>query len=160
MPTETLQSAAVKHLLSLPAITEVVGKFALTQKPFIFQDEIVVNLEDHQYEAVSAIVIEDGGPVALPSLTKFRSRRLSVTIWANGNRDGMGNLVGNKAVDDKINTTFLALDKILHRTHLKPVMWSTILIHGSERVGDLSKPIAVTDGDGIKLATVYYAVVF
>lgn len=155
---ESLQGAAVKYLKTLPSVLASVGKFNLTQVPFIFRDEMLVNLEDHQYQAVSALVIEDGGPIALPAITRFRARRLSVTIWANGTRDGIGNLVDPKTVDDKIFSTFEVVDKYLHRTTPETVMWYSLPTYGSERIGDISKPISILDGDGIKLATVYYSV--
>jgi|SRR3954471_10176140 len=155
---EALQGAAVKYLKTLPEVVAAVGKFNLTDVPFIFRDEMLVNLEDGQYQAVSALVVEDGGPLANPAITRFRSRRLSVTIWANGTRDGLGNLVDPKTVEDKIFTTFNIIDKYLHRTDPATIMWYTTPTFGSDRIGDLSKPISVTDGDGIKLATVYYSV--
>lgn len=155
---EALQGAAVKYLKTIPEVVAAVGKFELTQTPFIFRDEMLVNLEDHQYQAVSAIVVEDGGPLANPTITRFRARRLSVTIWANGTRDGMGNLVDPKTVEDKIFSTFEVIDKYLHRTDPATVMWYATPTFGSDRIGDISKPISVIDGDGIKIATVYYSV--
>lgn len=157
---DDLQGAAVKYLLSIPEVTSAVGKFTLTAKPFIFRDEMLVNLEDGEYQAVSAIVVEDGGPVAVPAITRYRARRLRVTIWANGNRDAGGNLVDPKSVRLKINDTFKVLDKYLHRTSPEIVMWSDIYTISSDRLIDLSEPVAVTDGDGIMIASVYYAVYF
>lgn len=157
---EDLQGAAVKYLLTVPAITSAVGKFNLTQKPFLFRDEMLANLESGEYQAVSAVVVEDGGPLNVGAISRFRSRRLRITIWANGTRDGMGNLVDPKSVRLKINDTFLVLDKVMHRTDPELVMWSTIPTVSSERLTDLSEPVAITDGDGIMIATVYYAVSF
>ncbi len=157
---EDLQGAAVKYLLTVPSVTSVVGKFNLTQKPFLFRDEMLVNLEDGEYQAVSAVVVEDGGPLNLGIVSRFRSRRLRITIWANGTRDGMGNLVDPRSVRLKINDTFLAIDKVFHRTDSETVMWSTIPTVSSERITDLSEPVAIIDGDGIMIATVYYAVSF
>ena len=69
---DDLQGAAVKYLLTVSAITDIVGKFNVSQKPFIFRDEMLVNLEDGEYQAVSAIVVEDGGPLNLGTLSRFR----------------------------------------------------------------------------------------
>lgn len=157
---ETIQKAAVKYLLNLPEVVNSVGKFAVSQKPFIFRNEILVNLEDHQYAAVSAIVVEDGGPLAVNAITRFRAKRLRVTIWANGDRDALGNLINPASVEDKINDTFLVLDKYLHRTDPRPVLWSTIVTQACERIGDISEPVSVVDGDGIQIATVNYSVFF
>jgi hypothetical protein len=154
----SLQGAAVKYLKTLPDLVSAVGSFEDSGIPFIFRDEMLVNLEDHQYQAVSAIVVEDGGPMAVPSLSRFRSRRLSVTIWANGLRDGRGLLVDPKTVEDKIFATFDILDLYMHRTDPETVYWDTTPTFGCDRIGDISKPISVIDGDGIKLATVYYSV--
>jgi hypothetical protein len=153
-----LQGAAVKYLKTLSPVVDSVGKFATSQVPFIFRDEMLVNLEDHQYQAVSAIVVEDGGPLATPGITRFRARRLSVTIWANGIRNGMGVLVDPKTVEDKIFETFSVIDMYLHRTDPDTVFWDSIPTFGSDRIGDISKPVAITDGDGIKIATVNYSV--
>jgi hypothetical protein len=155
-----LEGELVKYLLTLPELVSAVGKFTLTQKPFIFRDEMLVNLEDNQYTAVSAVVVEDGGPLDTNALTRFRARRVAVHIWANGNRDALGNLVNPTVVDDKIETTFAVLDKYLHRTDPEAVWWGTVLTQASDRLGDISKPVPVIDGDGIKLATVYYSVLF
>ena len=155
---EALQGAAVKYLLSLPEVVEVVGKFSESLKPFIFRDEMLVNLERSQYEAVSAVVVEDGGPLAVNAISRFRARRLSVTIWANGLRDGMGNLVDPRTVEDKIFNTFAVIDRYLHRTDPAPVLWNETITFGSDRIGDISKPVSVIDGDGIKIATAYYSV--
>lgn len=156
---EALQGAAVKYLLSIPEVVNAVGKFVLTLKPFIFQDEMLVNLEEEQYTAVSAVVVRDGGPLGVAGLTRFRNRRLAVDIWANGTRDGMGNLVNPKSVDDKIAETFQVLDKYLHRTDPNMVTWYTTTTMASERIGDITAPVPVIDGDGIKLATAYYSVI-
>lgn len=157
---DDLQGAAVKYLLSIPEVVASVGKFTLTNKPFIFRDEMLVNLEDNQYQVVSAIVVQDGGPVAVPAITRYRGRRLRVNIWANGTRDELGNLIGTQSVRLKLNETFQALDKYLHRTDPEIIPWSDIYTVGSERLIDLSEPISVVDGDGILTASVYYAVHF
>ena len=157
---EVIQAAATKYLLGLPEVVNAVGKFPTTLKPFIFRDEILVNLEDGQYVAVSAIVVEDGGPLAVNTLTRFRARRLRITIWANGTRDAIGNLINPGSVEDKINDTFLVLDKYMHRTDPQPIMWNTFPTIHCDRIGDLSEPVSITDGDGIKIATVVYAVFF
>ncbi len=156
---EALQGAAVKYLKSIQEIVSSVGKFNGSYTPFIFRDEMLANLEDGQYQAVSAIVIEDGGPIANPNISRFRLRRLAVTIWANGSRDIRGNLVDPKSVEDKIVTTFEVVDKYLHRVNTETVVWNTTITHGCERIGDLSKPVSVREGDGIKIATVYYSVI-
>lgn len=158
--SEDIQGAATKYLLSISEVVASVGKFELTNKPFIFRDEMLVNLEDNQYQAVSAIVLEDGGPVAAPTLTRYRGRRLRVNIWANGTRDASGNLVNPKSVRLKINDTFNVVDKYLHRINPQPMYWADLYTISSDRLIDLSEPIAVTDGDGIMLATTYYAVYF
>ena len=157
---EDIQGAAVKYLLNLPDVVNSVGKFDVSNKPFIFRDEMLANLESGEYQAVSAIVVEDSGAVAALPRTRFRSRRLRVTIWANGTRDSLGNLVGTKAVRQKINDTFLAIDKYLNRIHSEIVFWSDIATVGSERLIDLSEPVALSEGDGIMIASVYYAVYF
>lgn len=156
---EALQGAAVKYLLNIPELVNTVGKFDLTLKPFIFQDEMLVNLEKDQYSEVSAIVVRDGGPLAVPGLTRFRHRRIAIDIWANGTRDGLGNLVNPKIVNDKIAETFQILDKYMHRTNPSTVIWYTTPTHASERIGDIGEPISIIDGDGIKVATVYYSVI-
>jgi hypothetical protein len=153
-----LQHEAVRYLLGIPEVVAAVGKFDLTQIPFIFLDDMLVNLEEDQYNAVSAIVIEDGGPIAMPGLSRFRNRRITVQIWANGTRDGMGNLVDPKTVEDKIYDTFKVVDFYMHRTDPAPVMWWTTPTFACERIGDISKPVAISDGDGIKTATVNYSV--
>lgn len=155
---ETIQRAAVNYLLGISEVVDAVG--SNDEGPFIFRNEIIVNLEDHQYSAVSAIVVEDGGPLAVNSITRFRARRLRVTIWANGDRDAIGNLVNPGTVKEKINDTFLVLDRYLHRTSPEAVRWSTILTTASDRIGDISEPVAVIDGDGIQIATVNYSVFF
>jgi hypothetical protein len=157
---ETIQKAAVKYLLGVPEIVAAVGKTTVTEKPFIFRGEMNVNLEDNQYSAVAAIVVEDGGPLAVNAISRFRARRLRVTIWANGTRDAIGNLLSPVGVEEKINDTFLILDKYLHRTDPEPVVWSTIQTISSDRIGDLSEPVSVIDGDGIQIATVNYSVFF
>jgi hypothetical protein len=158
MAEEALQGAAVKYLLSIPEVVASVGKFVSSQKPFIFQDDMNANLEEGHYSAVSAIVVEDGGPLAVPGLTRFRARRLAVHIWANGNRDAIGNLLSGKVVEDKIDSTFKVLDKYMHRTNPSTVLWETTYTYGCDRIGDISKAVPVIDGDGIKTATVYYSV--
>lgn len=157
---EDLQGAAVKYLLTIPEVVNAVGRFNLTQKPFIFRDEMLVNLESGEYQSVSAIVIEDGGPFAALTLGRYRGRRLRVTIWANGNRDASGNLVDPRSTRIKLNDTFLALDKHMHRTDPNPVYWAGINTVSCDRIIDLSEPVAISDGDGILIASVYYAVYF
>lgn len=157
---EVLQQACVKFLLNTPEVVNAVGSFPDSHKPFLFRDEMLVNLEDSQYSAVSAVVIEDGGPLAVLHLGRYRARRLRVNIWANGTRDMLGNLVDSKSVRNKIEDTFQILDKYLHRPNPETIYWSTIPTVFSERLIDLSEPVAVTDGDGIMLATAYYAVGF
>lgn len=157
---DDIQGAAVKYLLSQPELVNAVGTFTSSNKPFIFRDEMLVNLEDGEYQAVSAIVVEDGGPMALATLTRYRARRLRITIWANGTRDDLGNLIGSSSVRLKLNDTFAVLDRIMHRTDPKAVVWNTIQTIACDRIIDLSEPIAVIDGDGIMIASVYYAVYF
>ena len=157
---ETIQKAAVKYLLSVPEVVAAVGKTPTNLRPFIFRGEMNVNLEDQQYADVAAIVVEDGGPLAVNALTRFRARRLRITIWANGNRDPIGNLLIPVGVEEKINDTFLILDKYMHRTNPAPVLWSTILTNACDRIGDLSEPVSVIDGDGIQIATANYSVFF
>ena len=157
---DDLQGAAVKYLLTVPSVVAAVGKFDITQKPFIFRDEILVNLESGEYQAVSAIVVEDAGPLAALPRSRFRARRLRITIWANGTRDVSGNLVNSSSVRLKINDTFNAFDKILNRPDGSTVLWSSIFTVASERLIDLSEPVAVTDGDGIMIASAYYAIYF
>lgn len=157
---EDIQGAAVKYLLTLPDVVATVGAFNLTLKPFIFRDEILVNLESGEYQAVSAIVVEDAGPVAGLPRTRFRGRRLRVTIWANGNRDGLGNLAEPRSVRHKLNDTFKAVDFYLNRTDSEIVYWAGIPTVGSERLVDLSEPVKLSEGDGILIASAYYAVYF
>jgi hypothetical protein len=157
---DDLQGAAVKYLLNIPEVVAAVGKFDLTQKPFIFRDEILVNLESGEYQAVSAIVIEDAGPVATMMRSRFRARRLRMTIWANGTRDAGGRLVSSSSVRLKINDTFNAVDKYLNRVDGNTVQWSSLYTVVSERMLDLSEPIGVTDGDGLMIASAYYGVYF
>ncbi len=157
---EDLQGGAVKYLQNIPEVVAAVGKFTLTNKPFIFRDEILVNLESGEYEAVSAIVVEDAGPLAALPRSRFRGRRLRVTIWANGTRDSSGILVNPRSVRWKINDTFTALDKYLNRTSTESVYWADILTTDCERLIDLSEPVAISDGDGVMIASVYYAVYF
>lgn len=157
---ETIQKAAVKYLLSVPEVVAAVGKTVDTLKPFIFRNEMLVNLEDNHYTSVAALVVEDGGPLAVNALTRFRARRLRITIWANGNRDALGNLTQPGLVEEKINDTFIILDKYMHRTNPVPILWSTILTNACDRIGDLSEPVSVIDGDGIQIATVNYSVFF
>lgn len=157
---EALQGAAVKYLLGISEVVDSVGKFNVTNKPFIFRDEILVNLEDGEYTAVSAIVVQDAGPISSFQLSRYRGRRLRVTIWANGNRDQLGNLVGSKAVYDKIEDTFRVLDKYMHRTTPEIIDWSGIKTVACDRLIDLSEPVAISEGDGILIASVYYGVFF
>lgn len=157
---EDLQGAAVKYLLTIPEVVASVGSFTTSHTPFIFRDEMLVNLEAGEYHSVSAIVVEDGGPYAAPTLTRYRGRRLRINIWANGERDENGNLIGSRSVRIRINDTFKALDRYMHRTDPEPIMWADIQTVSCDRLIDLSEPIAVTDGDGIMLASVYYAVYF
>jgi hypothetical protein len=158
--SDDLQGACVKYLLTIPEVTNAVGKFNITQKPFIFRDENLVNLESGEYQAVSAIVVEDAGPYAALTLSGYRGRRLRVTIWANGTRDGMGNLVNPSSVRLKINDTFKVLDKYMHRKDPEMIYWASIPTVSCDRIIDISEPVAITDGDGIMIASVYYAVYF
>lgn len=157
---DDLQGAAVKYLLSKSDVVAATGKFTITNKPFIFRDEMLVNLEDGEYQAVSAIVIQDGGPITLPGLTRYRCRRLRVIIWANGTRDNLGNLVDPKSVKLKLNDTFLTVDKYLNRVEPQMVPWGDIYTISSDRVSDLSEPVSIIDGDGIQTATAVYAICF
>jgi len=156
---DTVQKAASLFLLTKPDVVAVVGE-SNEGVPFIFRDEILANLEHDQYSEVSALVLEDGGPLAVNTLTRFRARRLRVTIWANGIRDANGNLTNPGSVKDKINETFLVIDKYLHRTDSSTVMWHDLRTISSDRIGDVSEPVSVIDGDGIQIATVNYAVFF
>ncbi len=155
-----LQGAAVLYLLGLSDVVAAVGEFEDSGKPFIFRDEILVNLEDGQYSAVSAIVIEDAGSTVSLEGSRFRGRRLRLTIWANGDRDLMGNFINPRSVRLKIDDTFKVVDKYLHRTHTETVDWAGIRTVSSARTVDLSAPVSVTDGDGIMIATAYYTVYF
>jgi hypothetical protein len=155
-----LQGAAVLYLLEIPEVVSAVGEFADSGKPFIFRDEILVNLEDGEYAAVSAIVVEDAGPVAALTLSRYRGRRLRVTIWANGDRDLLGNFINPRSVRLKIDDTFKVLDKYMHRTDSEIVNWAGIYTVSCDRSTDLSEPVAVIDGDGIMIASVYYTVYF
>jgi hypothetical protein len=159
MMADTVQKAAGLYLLTIPEVVNAVGE-SDEGVPFIFRDEILVNLEHDHYSEVSAIVLEDGGPLAVNTLTRFRGRRLRVTIWANGIRDALGNLTNPATVKDKINETFLVLDKYLHRTDSSTVVWHNLRTISSDRIGDISEPVSVIDGDGIQIATVNYAVFF
>jgi len=158
---DDLQGACAKYLLGISEVVNSVGKFSVSLKPFIFRDEMLANLEDGQYEAVSAIVVEDAGPYAnITGLSRYRGRRLRVTIWANGTRDASGNLIGSKSVRLKLNDTFKVVDKYLHRVNPEMQMWGDLVTISSDRIVDLSEPVAVTDGDGIMIASVYYSVFF
>ncbi len=158
--TEALQGAAVKYLLSISDVVNVVGKTPQTNKPYIFRDEEIVNLESGHYQPVSAIVVQDAGPIVSLQLSRFRGRRLRITIWANGSRDVSGNLTGPKATHDKIATTFAVLDRYMHRTSPETVVWGDYRTLACNRIIDLSEPIAVSEGDGIMIASVYYEVFF
>lgn len=155
-----LQGSAVLYLLDIPDVVNAVGEFPESGKPFIFRDEILANLEDGQYSAVSAIVVEDAGPIAALTLSRFRGRRLRVTIWANGDRDVMGNFINPRSVRLKIDDTFKVVDRYLHRTDPEIVSWAGLKTVSCDRSTDLSEPVAITDGDGIMIASAYYTVYF
>lgn len=157
---DDLQGAAVKYLLSKSDVVTSTGKFSITNKPFIFRDEMLVNLEDGEYQAVSAIVVQDGGPITLPGLTRYRCRRLRVIFWANGTRDNLGNMTDPRSVRLKLNDTFQVVDKHLNRVEPVMVPWGDVFTISCDRVSDLSEPISVIDGDGILTATAVYAVCF
>lgn len=158
--TAYLQGPAVKYLLGIPEVVNVVGKFDISEKPFIFRDEMLVNLEDGQYQAVSAVVVQDAGPITSLELSRFRGRRIRVTIWSNGTRDILGNLVGSKSVYDKLSDTFDVVDKYLHRTNPELVDWDGVKTVSCDRLVDLSEPVALSEGDGILIASAYYGVFF
>lgn len=155
-----IQGQATNYLLSISEVVNSVGKFADSNIPFIFQNEMLANLEDSQYSAVSAIVLEDAGPIGSLQLSRYRGRRLRLTVWANGTRDVLGNLIGSKAVYDKLADTFTVADKYMHRTSPETVIWEGIHTVSCDRITDLSQPVAITDGDGILAASAYYAVFF
>lgn len=157
---DDLQGAAVKYLLATPSVVNVVGSFDVSGKPFIFRDEILANLESKEYQAVGAIVVSDGGPIAMPVISRFRLRRLEVAIWANGTRDVIGALTNAPSIPLKIDTIFKAVDKVLHRTSAEPVLWGDLLTISSERLTDLTKPVLVSEADGIMTASAIYSVGF
>lgn len=156
-----LQGGAVEYLKSIPEVVSAVGQFPESGTPFIFRDEILVNLEDGLYTSTSAIVMEDAGPVAALTLSRYRGRRLRLTIWANGERDLVLKTFNNpKSVRLKIDDTFKIVDKYLHRTDPAIVDWAGISTVSCDRSVDLSEPVAITDGDGIMIASAYYTVYF
>jgi hypothetical protein len=155
-----VQGAAVLYLLNIPEVVAAVGKTVITAKPFIFRDEMIVNLESKEYTAVSAIVIEDAGPMASLQLSAFRGRRLRMTIWANGDRDALGNFINPRSVRLKIDDTFKIVDRYLHRKDTEMVQWPGLLTVSCDRILDLSEPVALSEGDGIMIASAYYSVYF
>lgn len=160
MADDDLQGAAAKYLLATPSVVSAVGSFDISGKPFIFRDEILANLESKEYQPIGAIVVSDGGPIAMPVISRFRLRRLEVAIWANGTRDLGGALVNAPSVPKKIDAIFKAVDRVLHRTSAEPVMWGDLLTISSERLTDLSKPVLVSEGDGLMTASAIYSVGF
>lgn len=156
---EALQGAAVKYLLSIPEVVSAVGQTS-EGLPHIYRDENLANLEDGYYQAVSSIVVEDAGPISSLALSRYRGRRLRVTIWANGDRGISGNLIGPKSVHDKITSTFNVADKYLHRTDPEPVVWGNYVTISCDRLVDISEPVLVSEGDGIMIASAYYGVFF
>lgn len=156
---EALQGAAVKYLLGIPEVVAAVGE-SEDNGPYIFRDENLANLESGHYTAVSAIVVEDAGPITSLELSRYRGRRLRVTIWANGDRGVTGNLIGPKSVHDKIATTFDAVDKHLHRVDPEIVMWGSYATVSCDRLLDLTEPVAISEGDGIMIASAYYGIFF
>lgn len=157
---QALQAAATKFLLSVPEVVASVGKTSKTQKPFIFRDEILANLESEIYQATSAIVVEDAGPLASLEKSRYRARRLRVTIWATGNRNAAGILVGSKAVYDKIEDTFAVVDSYLHVVDAGSIAWADMTIAACDRIIDLSAPVAISEGGGIMIASAYYGVFY
>lgn len=157
---EALQGSAVKYLLTFPEIINSVGSFEDSSDPFIFRDEMLVNLESGIYSATSAIVVEDAGPITSLQLSRYRGRRIRVTIWATGDRGLDGNLLGPKSVHDKIASTFEIVDKYLHRTDTEAVRWGDYLTVSCDRLLDLTEPVALSEGGGIMIATAYYGVFF
>jgi len=155
-----VQGSAVLFLLGIPEVVAAVGKTTITAKPFIFRDEMLVNLESKEYSAVSAIVVEDAGPMASLQLSGFRGRRLRLTIWANGTRDVLGNLTDPRSVRLKIDDTFKVVDKYMHRKDTEMIQWPGLMTVSCDRILDLSEPVAVTEGDGIMIASAYYSVYF
>lgn len=155
-----VQGAAVLYLLNIPEVVAAVGKTVITAKPFIFRDEMIVNLESKEYTAVSAIVVEDAGPMASLQLSRFRGRRLRLTIWANGDRDLLGNFINPRSVRLKIDDTFKVVDRYMHRTDTEIVNWPGLQTISCDRILDLSEPVAVSEGDGIMIASAYYSVYF
>jgi hypothetical protein len=155
-----LQGGAVIYLLAIQEVVDAVGKFPDSLSPFIFRDEMLVNLEEGQYSSVSAIVIEDAGPIASLPLSGYRGRRLRLTIWANGTRDAMGNFIDPRSVRLKIDDTFKTVDKYMHRKDPAIVDWAGIKTVSCDRLIDLSEPVAITDGDGIMISSAYYVVYF
>jgi hypothetical protein len=156
---EALQGAAVKYLLGIPEVVAAVGETAAGE-PYIFRDETVVNLESGHYTAVTAINIDDAGPITSLELSRYRGRRLRLTIWANGDRALNGILPGPKSVHDAIATTFAVVDKYLHRVDPEIVMWGSYATVSCDRLLDLTEPVLVSEGDGIMIASAYYGVFF
>lgn len=154
-----VQGAAVLYLLSIPEVVAAVGSTD-SAKPFIFRDEMLVNLESQEYSAVSAIVVEDAGPMGSLQLSGFRGRRIRLTIWANGDRDALGNFNNPRSVRLKIDATFKSVDKYLHRKDTTTVQWPGLLTVSCDRILDLNEPVAISEGDGIMIASAYYSVYF
>lgn len=156
-----MQGAAVTYLLGIPEVVNAVGKTPVKNEPYIFRDENLANLEHGYYTAVSAIIVEDAGPVTSLEMSSFRGRRLRVTIWVNGDRDlATGNFINPRSARLKLDDTFKIVDKYLHRKSPDVVVWAGIHTVSCNRSQDLSEPVAITDGDGIMIASAYYTVYF
>lgn len=160
-PDDIVRSCT-KYLLSIPAITSLVGEFT-GGTPFIFEEEIGVPMMEISASppfignAVTAIVVQNGGSWATPApQTTELFPKITLEIWADPPRDEMRQVTRPRDARVAADYLFQVIDKYMNFTSSDVVMMSTQPIWKSYRLGNITFLPKVNSDDHLILGTVSY----
>lgn len=152
---DTVASGVVRYLLTIPAVTAVVGSFPDSGTPWLFRDKLLARVED---SSSVAMVFSAFGQWSAPSdgSTK-RFPRLSVEIYADPQRDATGNITSTSEAEVRGTAAWAVVNRFLHRMDSDTVNWGDLVTTGSTL---LTEPqfYETPDGDHLLRGQALYGV--
>lgn len=152
--TDSLTLATWKYLSAQTALTATLG-FDVVSATWLFRDHLQATVEG---SGAVAVVVRTNGSWATPNQhNTARFPVLACDIWADPQRDGGNNVVQDDTTD-KIETTFVALYRLLHLPAADEYLWGDLRVLSS--LGS-SEPIfyPVIDGDHMRQAMATFNIV-
>jgi hypothetical protein len=152
--TKTVALAMRNYAATIPEITDLLGSDDIWPS-WIWEDSLMRTIENTSKCGI--VIAQNGGWTTPNEHNTMAFPRVIVTIWADPTRDPVTKAMRRPDAKAKANEIHEAFKKVFHDASNTEHLWDGKRILGSKLLGE-PEFTAVTDGNGIYSAQVFYGV--